>query len=384
MMINNYNTEELSFFNIYIFFCKKIISRNYSITEEEINIIFNYLENSNAFNADSIQTWDRYSIQKQIFKLTIFFLKTFKNLSFEDFNLNYHSLLKNEGFSSYLINAFSENIYVLYHIYLNSNYVFLEQTHHFFKDNNFEFYLITTANNHFTKSSYFLNDVISFRFILNGSIKYKKNILCSKGDLLITGKSFCLEEYTILTPVYSEIIFIIKSCFIAELGINIPDFFFKKLPFSFNKKKIDFILKKEPITIKNYLKIKLLAVYLLNLIINSSVKSLEKDNTTFKNTILNTISKNIQLSNQEIVTLLLEKLEVSSSKLYKLFKIIFETTPSKTIQNLKIDHACFLILSTKKTIEEISYLVGYNESIFYKKFNQTIGMTPLNFKKQYL
>lgn len=143
-------------------------------------------------------------------------------------------------------------------------------------------------------------------------------------------------------------------------------------------------MNKQPITSKNYFNVEILAVYLLNLILNPCLETLDKNIANLKSDILKTICKNIHLADPEINSLLLEKFEVSVSKLYQLFNKSFNLTPSKIIQNLKIDHACFLLLSSEQTIEEISYSIGYTETTFYKKFNSVIGMSPTIFKKQNL
>lgn len=378
------NKEALCIFNIYTFLCKNIINKNFIITNEEISMIFNYLDDPNNLEIKSNNIWHNHSIQKEIFDVTIFFFNTAKTLDYSSFNKKFVLLLKNNNFSEFIVNTVEKNLTSIYHIYLNSLFVFLEKKHHSFKDKYFEFYYISAlVNNHFTKSSYFLDDCFSFRFILEGSIQYKKNIFCSKGDLLICDKNFFLEEYTILTPTYSEIIFIIKPEFIASLGLNIPTFDFKKLSFCFNHKNLEFILNKEPINSKNYFNIQFLAIYVLNLILNPWTEVLDKNMFDLKSNILTIITNNIQLSDAEIIEIISNSLEVSTSKLYQLFKKIFDSTPSKIIQTLKIDHACFLLVSTEKTIEEISYSVGYNESTFYKKFNSTINTSPSLFKKQH-
>lgn len=376
------NKDALCIFNIYTFLCKNIINKNFIITNEEVSMIFNYFEEENNLEIKSSDIWNNYSIQKEIFDATIYFIQVAKTLDYSDFNNNFLLLLKYNNFSEFIITVVEKNLKNIYYIYLNSFSIFLEKDYHFFKDNFFEFYFISTINEYATKNSFFSNDCFSVRFILEGSVKYKKNIFCSKGDLLICDKNFFLEEYTILTPVYSEVIFIIKPDFISSLGISIPNFDFKKLSFSFNQKNLEFILNKEPITAKNYFNLQFLAIYTLNLILNPWTEILDKNDFDLKSHILKIISNNINLSDTEIIFMLSEYLEVSTSKFYQLFKKYFNSTPSKIVQKLKIDFACFLLISTEKTIEDISYSVGYNESTFYKKFNSLLNTSPSLFKKQ--
>lgn len=376
------NKEALCINNIYTFLCKNIINKNFIITEPEISIIFNYLESTNNTDTYSKNLWNKFSIQKEIFDSTIFIYNLLKTSEYSTLNKNILPLLKNNNFSEIVINTINSSFNNIYHIYLNALYISLDKTHHSFQDKNFEFYLTPPDANHFTKSSYFIEDCYSFRFILDGSVKYRNNIFCSKGDLLISDKNIFLEDYSILTPTYSEIIFIIKPEFISKLGINIPKFKLKKLPFCFNQGLLNFILNKTPITPNNYFNLEVLAIYLLNLILNPHMEFLDKNSINFKNNITKTISNNITLNDSEINILISQKLDISMSKLYQLFKKFFNSTPSKVIKTLKLDYACFLLISTEKTIEEISYLVGYNESTFYKKFNSSLGMSPSTFKKQ--
>ncbi|MGL5122594.1 MAG: helix-turn-helix domain-containing protein [Fusobacteriaceae bacterium] len=143
-------------------------------------------------------------------------------------------------------------------------------------------------------------------------------------------------------------------------------------------------MNKNPITSKNYFNLHILGIYLLNLILNPYLEISDKNMINLKSNILKTISINIHLTDSEINLILLETFKVSVSKLYQLFNKSFNLTPTKIIQNLKINHACFLLLSSKQTIDEISYQIGYTEATFYKKFNKVIGMSPLVFKKQNL
>lgn len=167
------NKEAMCINNIYTFLCKNIINKNFIITEKEISLIFNYLDNSNNFEIESQDIWEDSSIQKEIFEATIFFIDTTKTLDYHSFKKNFFLLLKNSKFSNLIIDIITKNLDNIFHIYLNSLYVSLSEKHHSFTDKYFEFYFITTAKNHFTQSSFFANDCYSFRFILDGAIKYK-------------------------------------------------------------------------------------------------------------------------------------------------------------------------------------------------------------------
>lgn len=376
------NKDVFCLLNIYKFLCKHAINRNFIITANEILLIRTYVNNPFVFKKKSNNFWDEYSIQREIFEATILFFLNIKELNYLTFHENFLLILNNNNFSNFIIKIFSKNLKTIYHIYLNSLYIDLNKHYHSFKDTNFEFYLITTSDNNFSESSYFIDDCISFRFVLEGSVRYKKNIFASKGDLIICDQGFYLEEYTVLTPIYSEIILILKPNFINSLNLDIPRFNFQKLSFCFNKKLLMFILNEEPITPQNYFNLQILAIYGINLILNENTEVLDKNIITLKNEILTIISKNIQYFDSEIIIILINSLNFSPSKLYQLFKEIFNSTPTKVIQTIKINHACFLIISTENTFEQISTLIGYDESTFYRKFKNIINSSPSMFKKQ--
>ncbi|MGL5277747.1 MAG: helix-turn-helix domain-containing protein [Cetobacterium sp.] len=379
----NKDKNILCFYKIYAFLCKNIINKNIIITKEEILMIFNFFENPLDFKIDGNLIWSEYSIQKEIFKATIFFLekskefKTGKNLKFKNYFL---LLLQAVEFSSILKKTLHQNSTLLYKIYLTFS---SNDEKELFKDKYFELYHITESSNSINSSG-IIEDSFSFKFILNGNIEYEQNILGSKGDLLIIDQNFFLENYKILTSAYSEVIFIIKPNFIKDFGINIPKFYFKKTLFSLDKNNFSLILNKEKILLKNYFDLQRLALYLLTLTSDLQIEYINQNLIDCKNKILVTITNNISKLDSEIISLLLEELDTSLSSLYKLFYKIFEKTPTEVIESKKIDYACFFIISTEKKLEEISYLVGYKESTFYKKFVKSIGCSPSTFKKRYI
>lgn len=56
-------------------------------------------------------------------------------------------------------------------------------------------------------------------------------------------------------------------------------------------------------------------------------------------------------------------------------------TYSAYVQQIRIDHAEYLLTHTDKTIEEIMHLIGYNnKGYFYKIFQEKYGMTPSKYR----
>lgn len=60
-------------------------------------------------------------------------------------------------------------------------------------------------------------------------------------------------------------------------------------------------------------------------------------------------------------------------------------TPINYIQHVRIQSACELLESSHKPVEQISYLVGYEDvNSFRKVFMKIIGLTPSRFRSRFL
>ena len=60
-------------------------------------------------------------------------------------------------------------------------------------------------------------------------------------------------------------------------------------------------------------------------------------------------------------------------------------TYSAYVQQIRLEKAEHLLISSEKTIEEIAENVGYNnKGYFYKIFQEKYGMTPSKFRKDFL
>ena len=74
---------------------------------------------------------------------------------------------------------------------------------------------------------------------------------------------------------------------------------------------------------------------------------------------------------------------VSSSYLCRVFKKHTGMTLSHYINQIKIQHACELLIDTTKNVTEIAFECGYNSSMYFcKTFKEQMGCTPSEFRKE--
>lgn len=84
------------------------------------------------------------------------------------------------------------------------------------------------------------------------------------------------------------------------------------------------------------------------------------------------------------VTLLADHFHVSSAYMSYLFKNFTGENLSDYVWRLRLEKACELLTATKKSIDEISAAVGYeNSSSFRRKFKQESGLTPSEYRRGY-
>ena len=67
----------------------------------------------------------------------------------------------------------------------------------------------------------------------------------------------------------------------------------------------------------------------------------------------------------------------------KLFKKYLHTTPSIYFREKRIARAKQLLITTEKSVSEISLECGMDNSYLSKIFRETIGCNPLDFRRQY-
>jgi signal transduction histidine kinase/AraC-like DNA-binding protein/ligand-binding sensor domain-containing protein len=76
-----------------------------------------------------------------------------------------------------------------------------------------------------------------------------------------------------------------------------------------------------------------------------------------------------------------EAIGISKSGLYQKLKDLTGKTPSELIRNIRLEHAALLLKTTKLTVSEIIFKVGFsNKSYFYREFTRQFGITPKEYR----
>lgn len=77
-----------------------------------------------------------------------------------------------------------------------------------------------------------------------------------------------------------------------------------------------------------------------------------------------------------------DKLNINRSHLYRIFKSQMGMGVEDYIITIRINHAKTLLKNTEFPVATIATLVGYkNYTTFFKRFKQTVGVTPLEYRK---
>lgn len=104
----------------------------------------------------------------------------------------------------------------------------------------------------------------------------------------------------------------------------------------------------------------------------------------YENTLLNEILVYIHNNVYTAFTVedLCNKFSISRSSLQSLFKTNIKTTPKQYISNIKLSQAKVLIQEHKRTISEISDILGFTSiHYFSRKFKMQYGMSPTDYSK---
>ena len=81
---------------------------------------------------------------------------------------------------------------------------------------------------------------------------------------------------------------------------------------------------------------------------------------------------------------LAEMVNLSVSQFERNFKKLFNMTPLKFINKVRVDNACEMLISSYATLSEIALDCGfYDHSYFTKIFKAQMGQTPIQYRKQY-
>ena len=95
------------------------------------------------------------------------------------------------------------------------------------------------------------------------------------------------------------------------------------------------------------------------------------------------IKRLIGMPNEKIQIKDLERIVfLTSNQIINIFKEYYGITPHKYLTELRLNEACELLLSTRRSLSTIAENVGYNDySIFYKAFYARYNMSPLEYRK---
>ena len=67
----------------------------------------------------------------------------------------------------------------------------------------------------------------------------------------------------------------------------------------------------------------------------------------------------------------------------KKFKEVSGVSFERYLQEIRIRNACSLLIETNFSIDDIAYMVGYNDpSSFRNVFYKLTGLTPFNYRKK--
>ncbi|MBD7969463.1 AraC family transcriptional regulator [Paenibacillus gallinarum] len=127
-------------------------------------------------------------------------------------------------------------------------------------------------------------------------------------------------------------------------------------------------------------------VYLADLLtlLNDHKSSLKTDQTS-KDTNFAQILSYINQNYNKITKIeeIAEQFYISKYYLCHRFKETTGLTLIQYINNIKIQHACNLLINTKSSILEIGIACGFNSSMYFcRVFKQALFMTPSEFRKQ--
>ena len=109
-------------------------------------------------------------------------------------------------------------------------------------------------------------------------------------------------------------------------------------------------------------------------------KIIHKDDKVFMDRIFKIIEGNI--SNSELsAQMIAEQLGISTRVMYRKLESITDQKLLHIIKDIRMSMATKLLSSSKLTIDEIMYRVGYdNRSTFYRNFKESYGITPKDYR----
>ena len=90
-----------------------------------------------------------------------------------------------------------------------------------------------------------------------------------------------------------------------------------------------------------------------------------------------------RLSNTTTIASVADKIGISESQLRRLFIRHAKQSPLSFWTNLRLDHARWQLLNTRKTITQVAFDCGFTDAAhFSRRFNQRFGKSPRSFKSE--
>lgn len=375
MLQTFFKSEDYCILMIYRYLNRKLINNYFELDSKFLSFFFDYSKNQDKNMFKSL--WGENSIQKDIF---IFSEELYKYLEKNE-NVNKENFFKEMGYkleNSALKTVFPKYFEELYNYYLILYKNQLNKNKHTYKDDNFEIYFFEKISD-IKLSEKYNRQNINFYIILDGLIKYKHKIFGGR-DVVYSNVSLLEKDFKVITPRYSIIIFVLKKNFLEQLDLRFEEDILGKFKL-YNLKILEPILTWENITPENYIKFFQIALYLNERINCDKIPLLDLKFKSYKSKIIKIVKENITFSEKEIIEKLLLELDISISKLYKIFANIFFTTPNRYIMRIKLSKSYFLLANTNDTIESIGEKIGYSPKSFKEKFITRTGFSPIDFRK---
>lgn len=244
-----------------------------------------------------------------------------------------------------------------------------------------------------------IHEEFEFIYIIQGKIKAKINgvdIEAKKGDVYFVQPGQQHEEFS-----ESEFVsFYYIKCFIHRLDSKVAyitsDINNQKFtPKGTNFKRIfDSIF--EEVSKKNIGYWQVVEAQTMELICNV-LRMFSKPNTfnylkeeslkpAFNNRIINDAVEVIKVNERRFLSVkeLADKVSVSESYLYAIFKKHLNVSPEKYMMEIKMDQAKLMLVNTDMSVKNIANYYGFDDSHFSKVFKKMFDVTPLEYRKDFI
>lgn len=112
------------------------------------------------------------------------------------------------------------------------------------------------------------------------------------------------------------------------------------------------------------------------------IPALKPKNDSAESVITETVKSAIENNPHSLLSEIAKECAISESYLYSVFKHTTDTTPNDYKQKIICEKAIELLLTTNKTVEEISSLLNFSSSSYFRKvMKKQTGSTPHEIRK---